>query len=217
MCGLGSLSPEAKGPQPATPKSKKADEQDVPQVTKPRSPDAQSLDGGEGWASELGLGDKVPARDAPGRWGTGQAQSREVNSLTLGHFSERQRQQQSPPRPGAACAAAAGPTQRLSAPLLSPLPGDTAAARRARSEGGGESGQEQRGPRRLRTTWGWFAAAGRSGPTWARAEAAHTCGRHTRPIAKCRPQKEHAPLRVRGHCAQTRSLSPDGRKDRGSR
>lgn len=64
---------------------------------------------------------------------------------------------------------------------------------------------------------GWFAAAGRSGPTWARAEAAHTCGRHTRPIAKCRPQKEHAPLRVRGHCAQTRSLSPDGRKDRGSR
>lgn len=122
-----------------------------------------------------------------------------------------------PPSPRRACAAAAGPTQRLSASLLSPLPGDTAAARRARSEGGGESGQEQRGPRRPRTTWGWFAAAGRSGPTWARAEAAHTCGRHTRPIAKCRPQKEHAPLRVRGHCAQTRSLSPDGRKDRGSR
>lgn len=99
MCGLGSLSPEAKGPQPATPKSKKADEQDVPQVTKPRSPDAQSLDGGEGWASERGLGGKVPARDAPGRWGAGQAQSREVDSLTLGHFSGRQRQPLSRPRP----------------------------------------------------------------------------------------------------------------------
>lgn len=69
-----------------------------------------------------------------------------------------------PPSPGAACAAAAGPTQRLSASLLSPLPGDAAAARRARSEGGGESGQEQRGPRRPRTTWAGLPPPAGRGP-----------------------------------------------------